>query len=419
AKYAIREIPKIKSDRQLLTKFTKELYIISSVSCLISYSLFIVAMIFIPKLRDYRLLLLICSTKIFFDTFGIEWFYNGLEKFKYISLRSLIFQTLSLFYLFIFVHNEKDYIHYAIFGLILGTMSNITNIVLLPKYLDFGYKCKLEIKKHFKHIFFFFGMTLVTSLYEILDTSMLGFLSTDAQVGIYTAGIKINRMSVEVLTAICAVFLPRLSKYYSENTVDKFGNLVEKGIKVIIILGLPLMTGIFLLSKPLIILFCGNSFLMAAAPMKIISPIIIFISISNLLSAQVLPAMNKEKISLITYVFAAVTNITLNYIFIPFYGACGAAVSTLIAEFIAFIIPCIILKRYVFIKEQFKNFMQALFSTIIMAIPVILILKFINNSCLQIVFSVILSILIYGLCLLILKNSILLEFLNKLTKKND
>lgn len=417
AKYAIREIPKIKSDRKLLSKFTRELYIISSISFLISYILFVLALIFIPRLRNDKLLLLICSTKIFFDTFGIEWFYNGLEKFKYISIRSVIFQFASLFYLFIFVHSENDYIHYAIFGLILGTLSNVSNIILLPKYIDFNLDVKIELRKHFKFIFFFFGMTIATSLYEILDTSMLGFLSTEREVGLYSAGIKLNRMSVEVLTAICAVFLPRLSKYFSENSEDKFYGLIDKGIKIFIILGFPIMTGIFLLSKPLVLLFFGDSFINAIYPMRIVSPIIIFISISNLLSAQVFPAINKEKISLFTYITAACFNIIMNFLLIPKYGASGAAISTLLAEFVAFIIPCFILRRCFFTKSQLVNLVQTVVSTGIICIPILVILKYINNGILQILISIISSIFIYGFCLFMFKNSLFYEFVGKLFRR--
>lgn len=415
-KYAIREIPKIKSNRFKFSKFTKELYIISSIACLISYILFIICLVFIPKLRNYQLLLIICGVKIFFNTFGAEWFYMGLEEFKYISIRSIIFQFLSLFYLFIFVRSPDDCIHYAIFGLILGTFSDITNIIFLRKHIDFKVKCKLELKKHLKFIFFFFGMTLVTSLYEILDTSMLGFLSTDSEVGLYSAGIKINRMSVEVLTAISAVFLPRLSKYFNEASTEKFNNLIEKGIKILLLLGIPIMTGIFLLAKPIILIFCGTEFINATLPMKIISPILLFISISNLLSGQVLPAMNKEKYSMISYIFAATVNIFFNSLFIPKYGASGAAISTVIAEFIAFIIPCILLRTYIFTKQQFINLIQIVFSTFIMSIPIFFVLHYVNNSIFQIVFSLISSIAVYSLSLYLLKNKIFFDFIKKFIK---
>lgn len=418
AKYAIREIPKIKNNKIELSKFTKELYIISSISFLVSYLIFIIVLIFVPKLIDYRILLLICSTKIFFDTFGIEWFYNGLEEFKYISIRSVIIQFLSLFYLFIFVRTSDDIINYAIFGLILGTFSNISNLFLLNKHVDLTIKCKIELKKHMKYVFLFFGMTLVTSFYEILDTSLLGFLSNDTEVGLYTAGIKINRISVEVLTAICAVFLPRLSKYYSDNSIKEFNSLVEKGISAIIILGIPLFIGILILSKNFIILFCGDSFVDAIYPMQIISPIILFISISNLLSAQVLPAMNKEKLSLISYIAASIINFTLNCIFIPKYGASGAAIGTLCAEFVAFLIPFIILRKIAITKNILINFLQSIISTLLMSFGIILVLSFVDNLYLQLFISIMISLIIYFSSLLILKNKLIVEIFNKILKRN-
>ena len=125
--YAIREAAKVRNDKTRLTKFSKEILSINLISTAIAYILFFIAFIFIPKLNPYRTMLLICSTKILFTTLGMDWFFAAIEDFKYITLRSVFFQAISLFFLFIFVRTKDDILRYTAFGIISSVGSNICN----------------------------------------------------------------------------------------------------------------------------------------------------------------------------------------------------------------------------------------------------------------------------------------------------
>ena len=416
-KYATREASKIKNDKSLLSKFTKEMILLSLIATIFSYLLFLIALFLIPSFSTYRPLLFVLSGKIFFACIGIDWLYSSLEEFKYTSIRSIIFQFVSLAFLFIFVKSKDDYIQYAIFGMIGAIGTNVCNIIHSLKFIDYKTKTKIELKKHLKNILPFLGMTLIPGFYEILDSFMLGFLTNDTQCGLYSASIKINRMTVEVLTAICAVFLPRLSLYYKENSIEKFNSLVIKGYNFIFTLSLPMMIGLFMLSEPLVLLFCGPDFYDAIIPMKILSFVLIFISLSNLLGSQILPSINKEKFSMISFILAACTNIILNLIFIPKYGAIGAAIGTVFAEFICLFVQFIYLRKMFFNKLILINSFQTIFSSILMLAVLFILQNFVNNNLLLIILSVIVGITVYFTMMILLKNKITLELVSKIQKK--
>ena len=92
--YATREAAKIRDDKLLLKKFVKEILFINFISTLISYILFFMVLFFVPKLFDYRKLLLICSLTILFNTLGINWFYSAIEEYTYITTRTIFFQII-------------------------------------------------------------------------------------------------------------------------------------------------------------------------------------------------------------------------------------------------------------------------------------------------------------------------------------
>ena len=265
-------------------------------------------------------------------------------------------------------------------------------------------------------------MHLVTSVYTMLDTSMLGFFSTDAQVGFYTAATKLNRMTVELLTALTAVLLPRLSFYKENNEDQKFFNLSEKSISIVILLAIPMVIGLIFLAKPLVILFSGEEYIEAVPAMNIISPIILAIGLTSITGTQILPALRKEKITLLSYGGAALSNITLNFIFIPKFGAKGAALGTLVAEFSVLIIQAIYLHNYI-TKTILKSALQSIICCIPMIGIILLLSRFIQNPIILCITVIILSVIIYALGLTLCKNQYFKEmtgiFINKLKRKPE
>lgn len=415
--YATREAAKVRDDRKALSKLFKEIISINFVCCIVAYILFFIALYFIPKFSDYRTLLLVSSIKILFSVLGIEWIFTANEDFKYITIRTFFIQLFSLFYLFIFVHTADDIVHYVIFGLLTAVGCNVFNFFFVGKYVDLSFKTKLEIKKHLKAIIIFFGMTIVTSIYTMLDTAMLGFLSSDTEVGYYTASTKLGHMVLNMLTAITAVLLPRLTNYAQKKDESSFNELVKKSANILLLLSIPMTCGLIILARPLVILLSGEHYLPAVKSMQVISPILLIISFGSLAGVQILPAKGKEKISFYSYIIGAVTNVILNSILIPRYGALGAAIGTVGAESVVTGVQIFFIRKYIFNKDFFVTFIETLFASIIMLFFIIIMNSFITNIILQLLSAFIMGVLIYSLILIILQNQYFLFYTRKIINK--
>ena len=415
--YAEREVARLKDNKIALSKFVKEILFINIISMVIAYSILFLIIFFDTSLFSYRTLLYICSTKILFSVLGISWLVFGLEEFKYITIRSFIVQCAAIIFLFCAVHSKEDVWLYAIYGVILSTGYDICNIIYSRHFIDYRIKVKLEFKKHIKYIFTFFGMALVTSIYEMLDTTMVGRLTNATQTGYYSAGIKMNNIVLGLLTAISRVILPRLSYYVSKGETEKIEKLKNNSIRIMILFSLPMTFGLIALSRPLILLFCGNAYEPSIRIMQTISPIVFIMTISNLTGSQFLPSINKERISLISYIAGAVVNISANLILIPRYEALGAAIGTLFAESIVLLIQLIYLRNEFLKKQIIKEFFGCLFSSSIMFILIIFIIKLINNIFLQILVGFSLGSLTYFLLISLLKNEIFFEYKHSISQK--
>ena len=411
--YATREAAKIREDKQALTKLFKEIIIINIICCIIAYILFFTSLFVIPKFQSYKALLMVCSIKILFSVTGIEWVFTANEDFKYITLRSFFIQLFSLLYLFIFVKTQQDLIHYAIFGILISVGCNLFNFFMVGKYIDIHYKTSLEFKKHLKAVIIFFGMSLVTSIYTMLDTTMLGFLSNDIEVGYYTASTKLSHMVLSMLTAITGVLLPRLTNYAQKNDSGSFNELINKSSNILILLSIPMTCGLIILSKPLILLLSGQNYLPAIPAMQILAPLLIIITFGSLIGVQILPAIGKEKISFYSYVAGAVTNVTLNALLIPKLGALGAAIGTICAESVVTTIQLIFAKKYIFNKDFFITLIETIFASCIMIGIILIVIKFINILTIQVFFSFIVGVGVYSIILIFMKNKYFLFYINK------
>lgn len=415
--YATREASKIRDDRKALSKLFKEIISINFVCCIIAYILFFIALNFIPKFSAYRTLLLVSSIKILFSVLGIEWIFTANEEFKYITIRTFFIQLFSLIYLFVFVHTADDIVHYVIFGLLTAVGCNAFNFIFVRKYVDLTYKTKLEIKKHLKAIIIFFGMTMVTSIYTMLDTAMLGFLSSDKEVGFYTASTKLGHMVLSMLTAITAVLLPRLTNYAQKNDNSSFNELVKKSSNILLLLSIPMTAGLIILARPLVLLLSGEQYLPAVISMQVISPILIIISFGSLAGVQILPAIGKEKISFYSYIIGAITNIILNSILIPRYGSVGAAIGTVGAESAVTGVQLFFTKKYIFYKDFFITLSESFLASFIIIFVINIITPHISTIIIQLLASFIIGIVLYSLILIILRNQYFLFYIRKILRK--
>lgn len=419
--YAVRESAKLRDDRKNLSVFVKEVFFLNMISTVIAYILFALALVVVPAFETYRILLCVCGASILFTTLGMDWLYTGLEEFKYITVRSVVFQFISLILLFAFVRNRDDYLKYAGISVLSSVGSNICNFIHARRFVDFKEKTQ-SLKKHLKPVFTLFAMSAAVSIYTVLDTTMLGFIKGDEAVGIYTAATKINRMVIMMITAATAVLLPRLS-YYADKDRNEFLRLANKAVQFVVMFSVPCAAGLFILAEPAVLLFSGEQFLPAVPVMKIMNAVIVFIGLSNVIGIQIFMSVGKEKYTLFSVIVGATANFVMNMILIPRFGAKGAAIGTVCAEFSVTAIQVVWAREYFDFKRLLVHVLKILVSLSVMSICVSCVCRFFNVYAMELIFGVISGALSYSLCLFILRDSLFSEILNQLLgrfyKKNQ
>ena len=256
--YGIRACAKVRENKEELSRTVHEIMFINFIMTILTYIVFFISIMKVERFQQDRNLLLVSSIAIVLQSLGVNWLYQGLEEYVYITVRSLIFKILGLGLLFIFVKQKEDYIIYGAITVFTGYGSYILNMLRLKKFINCRPVGHYNLKRHMKPIFVFFAMSVATSIYTNLDTVMLGFMNTDTEVGYYHAAVKMKSLLVSLITSMGAVLLPRLSYYYENGKNEEFNKMIAKVLNFVLIMGIPLSVYFIMFSKESILLLSGN-----------------------------------------------------------------------------------------------------------------------------------------------------------------
>lgn len=411
--YGIRETAIRAKNKEERSQLFWELFTINFISTTVSLIAYIFLIFNIGKFYDNLILYFVAGLQIFFNYFNVDWFYQGLEEYEYISKRSIVVKLLALIALPIFIHEKNDYIWYAMIYCMAIGGNNLFNIIRLRYHIQKPIY-KLHLKKHLKPISTLLFVSIAVEIYAMIDTTMLGIFTTDTEVGCYSNAMKLIRMVSTTAAAIGAVLFPRLSVVFKNKDKEYFSNLVNTGLKIMLMITIPAMVGLIVCSEDIILLLFGSSFKDAIPMLQLLALMTPVIVCNTLLGGQVLVTTNQENKYVLTVVTASIVNVILNSLFIPKYGAPSAAIASLISECIDLILYLYFSKKYVKIKLS----LSFIFSMIVPLILYIFISKIIiSKICVNIFVSlctnIVICVLIYFGIGYLMKNEAIIFSINK------
>ena len=408
--YGIRACAKVRENKEKLTRTVHELLLINLVTSVISYIAFFISLILVPRLQEDRTLFLIISLTIVFNTMGVEWLYKSLEEYAYITIRSVIFKVISLIGMFLLVHKQSDYVVYGAISILAAVGSNFFNFINLRKFIYVQPLGNYDFKRHFKAIGIFFAMSVATTIYTHLDTVMLGFIKTDEDVGFYNAAVKIKSILVSVVTSFSTVLLPRSSYYVQHGMMSEFNKITKKALYFVILFSSAVSLYFILFAKEGIYFLSGTAYAGSIVPMQIIMPTVLFIGLTNVLGIQILVPLGKEMYVLYSEIAGAIVNLILNSILIPQFAATGAALGTLVAEIMVFVVQFIVLKDTVIPIFKGIHWVRIGISLLAASFTSVFIKNFTVNSIFVVLaVSAVAFFGVYGLLLTILKEPFVIE----------
>lgn len=413
--YGVREVAKVKEDKDKLNKLFSELLVIKFFITLILIIVYFFIIITIGKFSNELNLYLIFSVNIMLNIFNIDWFYQGIENYRYITVRSGALKLISLIAMFLMVKHPEDYILYGAISIFASSFGNVLNYLYSRNFVCFTLS-HLNIKRHLNRLIILFISSILTSCYSTLDQLLVGFLVDNSAVAFVTRSKQVTSISTSLTLALNTVIIPRATFYY-KNDKNKYNSLIFDSINYIYILALPCMVGIMFLSKEIMMLLGGIKFLEASPLLSLMSINILVLAIGTWNYNQILLPTGNEKKGLKTITFMAIISITCNFMLIRTIGYIGVGISWVATEIFGMITNLIYTKKIIKYKILTNEFLKYIISTFIVIITIILIKFRFDNYLVIITLSLIICPSLYFSNLILLKEKYTMQMLSAIKGK--
>lgn len=415
--YAVRECSQVRENPARLNETASQIFSLNILSTAVAYIALAVTLFSARALENYKTLICIQSTTLLFTTLGADWINTAMEDFRYIAIRTMGMQALSLVLMFILVKKTEDYLLYALISVVASSGANMVNIFYRRKFCDMRFTWHMNIKRHFPPVLLLFSTTFSQIIYTNSDTTMLGLMKGDYEVGLYSTAVKIYRLVNSVIASIAWVVMPQLSEGFAKKDYAEINRLLKYSMNFIVVLGLPCIVGINVIAEPVVYVMAGPEYMGAVPALRILTCTLLFSLIGGWMGNMIMIPAGREKICLLSSAFSALVNIILNFIFIPHFGLYAAAATTAAAEMVG----VLVLSRYLDENIRVDGMRQMVKAPLAGSIAIIVVSQIVKGLFASYVAIAVSTILLgavaYGICLLFLKNEFAWSFLLPVLKK--
>lgn len=369
----------------------------------------------------YADIFLIMSLDIFAAMIDISWFFQGIEDFRKIVARNLIVKIAGVFLIFLCVKTSDDLNVYIIChssALFLGNLSMWAYIPKLVGRVPIG---SLQIKRHIRPMIVMFFPQIATSIYTVLDKTMIGALTgMEEEVAYYEQGQKIVKITMSLVTSLGTVMLPRVANLYKQNELEKIKQYLSKSFRFAFFLSFPMMFGLMAVSRSIVPWFFGNGYDKVVPNMMVISPILVVIALSNIMGTQYLLPTGRQKEFTLSVVTGCCINFIMNFLLIPRFLSIGAAIASVVAELGVTTVQTYFIRNEFDFKKIIGENEKYILSSCIMFVPTYCLALRLTPSPLSTCICTVVGAMVYVGVLILLKDQQVLEFLafakNKLKK---
>ena len=417
--YGNREIAKVRDNKDRLSKSFYEILVMQIINMTIALVLYVIYTLLFVK-ENQIIYFLICLS-ILASVFDISWFYYGVEDFGIVSIRNIVVKIVSVLLIFAFVKKPADLWMFTLINSLSDLIGQLVTFLGLKKYIN---KTKVSVKDAYKNhlagTFALFIPTVAINIYTLLDQTLLGTMVEDkGQLNLYKTSVSFVKMFLYFVTSIGAVVMPRIANLFVKNNdhseVNRYINMT---FKLAIILSIPIFVALEVVSGSFFPWYTKDEYMYVIPLVRLVSPIIIFISLSNVFGTQYLVPVGRNNEYTKSIIAGALINLAINLYAIPRWQAVGACVASVCAEFTVTFTQWLYIRKDVEIHSM-SSFIKSALSALVMGVVIYFIGNAMGAKIITNMVQAIVGIIIYVAMLLILKEETIINLYNKYVLKKD
>ena len=334
---ATREISIHRENREKISEIFNSVMIIKTSFAVLSLIILSIIVFSFSQFRDNWL--------IYYLTFGIvignmlfpTWFFQGMEKMKYITVLNVLSQVIFTISIFIFIRNISDYFYVPLINSLGFIVAGILGLIVA--FREFNVKLKLPnlkaIKFQLREGWHVFISTLAISLYTSTNTFILGLFTNNTIVGYFAAGEKIVRAAQGIYMPLSQSIYPYISNLASKSKIDAI-RFLRKSMIAMFLLTLSMSLFLFFGAEIIANIILGSEYSQSIIVIKILSCLPLIIGMATIFANLFLLAFRFTKLWSKIILYSSGYSIIGAILFLGVFklGMIGICINIIITELI-------------------------------------------------------------------------------------
>lgn len=366
--YGTRITSICRDDRNKLTTNFGEVYSIQFFAALLVLIIYVIAGKWMFK--DNWVSGLLQGIMILTVLIDLSWFMTGMEEFRTMVIRNALIKICSLVFIYFLVKTPEDLNVYILIMTCTSLVGQVSMWPLAMRHIGHFQLSLHNVGHHLIPTIKLLLPILAQNLYVLFDKIFLEMQHNMSQVGYYENSEKIIRMPIGLANAACTVLLPKASYDVAQGGKEKNNKVVLKTLNIMLLLGVPMIVGLMVMSDKLVPWYLGADFEVCQVTIPLMSPIIIFVSMSTVLRTQYFIANQRDKEYTRSIVMTAFVNIALNILLVGHYGIYGVIIGSITSELLGMIYLMWVARNDIYYKCLFRPLLFYVLASILMGCAV-------------------------------------------------
>lgn len=331
---ATREIAINRDNREKVIEIFSSVMIIKILLLIFSFLILSILIVYIDKFSNNWLVFYLTFGVVIGQVFFPIWFFQGMERMKYITYLNILAKTIFTVAVFIFVQEQKDFYIVPLLTSIGFIVVAVWSLIIIKKEFNITFKWqkKIILLTYFKDAWHIFIAQFSISLYRNMNVIILGFLSNDTIVGFYVVAEKLIKSVQSLQIPFGQALFPFISKKYSLLTKNESFYILDKYALKILFLYILLAFLTYIFSDFIVKLFVGNLNLNILQNLNIMTIVIIIGGMNYYYGVLGLVALKYNREFSQSVIITGIFNILFVSVCTYFYQDIGASVSLVVSE---------------------------------------------------------------------------------------
>ncbi len=317
---ATRDVAKNKDNPEKVSEIFSNVLWARCILMLVSLALLLGCIAFIPKFQENASVIMATFLMIPGLIMFPEWFFQALEKMKYITYFSLFVKFFFTALIFVFIKSPEDYVLQPLITSVGYILCGFVAMYIITK--KWGYKIRRssfrQILDTIKSSTDVFVNNLFPNIYNSFSTLLLGFVGGPTANGILDAGGRFEKVVRQFLNIISRTFFPFLSR-----KIDKHHLYAKISIGIAFLA----FAGLFVCAPFIIDIFYTEEFEGAVPVLRIMALSLVFYALSNVYGTNYLIIQGRDRELRKITVVCSIIGFFLSLVLVNLYSYIGAAIT--------------------------------------------------------------------------------------------